>query len=216
MWRPLREHNTPPPPPPHRHQHRNTPTHHHHTTTTTTTTHHHQHNTTTTTHHHHPPQHTTTTHHHNTPPPQHTTTTHHHYHHHNAPPPPTPPTCMAAACTCRQCSCLSQKSSSAGLVEQDDAPRRQKNARVRQEGEEHGTYDVVWGLSAPPGTRPAPLPEPQGRCLHLRRQCWQARRAKGWTPCLLCCPRCGRVAAVGRGACHGRGPVGGGTRPASA
>ena len=56
---------------------------------------------------------------------------------------------------------------SAGPVEQHDALRRQKNARVRQEGEEHGTYDAPRGLSALlPGTRPAPLPEvagPQGR-----------------------------------------------------
>ena len=56
---------------------------------------------------------------------------------------------------------------SAGPVEQHDALRRQKNARVRQKGEEHGTYDTTRGLSAPlPGTRPAPLPEvagPQGR-----------------------------------------------------
>ena len=45
---------------------------------------------------------------------------------------------------------------SAGPVEQHDALRRQKNARVRQEGEEHGTYDAPRGLSAPlPGTRPA-------------------------------------------------------------
>ena len=40
---------------------------------------------------------------------------------------------------------------SAGPVEQHDAPRRQKNTRVRQEGEEHGTYDGPRG--------PAPLPE---------------------------------------------------------
>ena len=56
---------------------------------------------------------------------------------------------------------------SAGPVEQHDALRRQKNARARQEGEEHGTYDAPRGLSAPlPGTRPAPPPEvagPQGR-----------------------------------------------------
>ena len=44
---------------------------------------------------------------------------------------------------------------SAGPVEQHDAPRRQKNGRVRQEGEEQDTYGAPRGLSAPlPGVRP--------------------------------------------------------------
>ena len=52
---------------------------------------------------------------------------------------------------------------SSGPVEQDDALRRQKNARVRKEGEEQCTYDALQGLSAPlPGTRPAPLLEVAG------------------------------------------------------
>ena len=49
-------------------------------------------------------------------------------------------------------------------MEQHNALGRQKNARVRQEAEEHGTYDALRRLGAPlPGTRPAPLPEIAGQ-----------------------------------------------------
>ena len=124
----------------------------------------------------------------------------------------------------------------AGPMEQHHALWRQKNARVRQEGEEHSTYDALRGLSAPlPGTRPAPLPEVAGLArgsVEPRR--WfafacvaSAGKRGGRSGGLLysrlpCCPRCagqgrggGGVAAVGRAACHGRGPVGG-TRAAAA
>ena len=69
----------------------------------------------------------------------------------------------------RRCSWLSQKSSTTALDRWSSTTRYgdRRTRGVRQEGEEHGTYDAPRGLGAPlPGTRPPPLPEvagPQGR-----------------------------------------------------